>query len=370
MHNIHGRRINNDILKRAGSGYVGLHGADVMKARDPWFVGVTLQAAPDGSVYSSDWSETGECHHTKNTRRETGRIFKISYGTPAKPTIANVAELSDEKLVELQLHKNDDWWVRHARRVLQERAAAGKDLNAAKKQLRVLYAEQTEVTRKLRALWTLHTLGDADEAFLDAALDDPSEYLRGWAVRLLMEMDTRAAATEAKLVKLASDDPSPLVRLELASGLQRYPNGQQVAIATALLGHAEDATDQNLPLMLWYTIEPLVNSDLPAFLNLAKASQIPLVRRHIARRVAERHESRAALGLARELAPRSCRSQGTARSFARTKHGARRQAPRRDARGLAGVVCDARRQQIVGGTRLGARTRAAVRRSDGAGVAA
>ncbi len=286
MHNIHGRRINNDILKRAGSGYVGLHGADVMKARDPWFVGVTLQAAPDGSVYSSDWSETGECHHTRNTNRETGRIFKISYGTPEKPTIANVAELSDEKLVELQLHKND-WWVRHARRVLQERAAAGKDLSKAKQQLRAMYAEQTDVTRKLRAFWALHSLGDADEAFLAAALDDKSEYLRGWAVRLLMEQDSRLPANEAKCVKLAGDDPSPLVRLELASGLQRYPNGQQVPIATALLAHGEDAADQNLPLMLWYTIEPLVNSDLPRFLELARASQIPLVRRHIARRVAE-----------------------------------------------------------------------------------
>jgi putative membrane-bound dehydrogenase-like protein len=286
MHNIHGRRINNDILKRAGSGYVGLHGADVMKSRDPWFVGVTLQAAPDGSVFSSDWSDTGECHHTRNTRRETGRIFKISYGTPAKPAIANLAEEADTKLVELHLHQND-WWVRHARRVLQERAAAGKNLADAKDLLRKMYAAQNDVTRKLRALWTLHTLDAADEAFLATALNEPNEYLRGWAVRLLMELPTRAAKVEAKLVALAQKDESALVRLELASGLQRYPNGQQVEIATALLAHAEDEADQNLPLMLWYTIEPLVNSDLPRFLQLAKSSQIPLVRRHIARRVAE-----------------------------------------------------------------------------------
>lgn len=286
MHNIHGRRINNDILKRAGSGYVGLHGADVMKSRDPWFVGVTLQAAPDGSVFSSDWSDTGECHHTKNTRRETGRIFKISYGTPAKPTIANLAQESDEKLVELQLHQND-WWVRHARRLLQERAAAGKDLSAAKQQLRAMYKAEGEAPRKLRALWAMHAIGDADEAFLAAALEDKSEYIRGWAVRLLMELPTRAAPVEAKLVSIAEKDESPLVRLELASGLQRYPNGQQVPIAAALLAHGEDAADQNLPLMLWYTVEPLVNSDLPRFVGLAKSCQIPLVRRHIARRVAE-----------------------------------------------------------------------------------
>ena len=33
--------------------------------------------------------------------------------------------MSDEELVRLQLHKND-WWVRQSRRLLQERAYAGK----------------------------------------------------------------------------------------------------------------------------------------------------------------------------------------------------------------------------------------------------
>ena len=38
------------------------------------------------------------------------------------------ATLDDASLVKLQLHKND-WHVRHARRLLQERAAAGRDLS-------------------------------------------------------------------------------------------------------------------------------------------------------------------------------------------------------------------------------------------------
>jgi len=282
MHNIHGRRINNDILKRAGSGYVGLHGADVMKARDPWFVGVTLQAAPDGSVYSSDWSDTGECHHTKNTRRETGRIFKISYGTPPKPRVANVAELSDEQLVELQLHKNE-WWVRHARRVLQERAAAGKDMSKVSDQLYDMFLKQRDVTRKLRALWVLHSIRGADGVYI-AALEDTNEYLRAWAVRLLFESQLLHLRS---MYQVAKEDKSPLVRLEIASALQRYDAEKRWAIAAALLAHGEDADDQNLPHMYWYAIEPLVNVDLPKFLDLAKSCQIPLVRRHIARRVAE-----------------------------------------------------------------------------------
>ena len=284
MHNIHGRRINNDILKRSGSGYVGLHGADVVKSRDPWFVGVTLQAAPDGSVFSSDWSETGECHHTRNTDRKTGRIFKISYGTPAKPTITNLAEATDEKLVELQLHKND-WWVRHSRRLLQERAAAGKDMTQVKKQLMDMYDKQTDVTRKLRAMWALNVLGEINGAFLVfGPMEDSNDYLRAWAIRLQIES---RMLDPSGMLKLAQEDKSPLVRLEIASALQRYPAEHRWPIAAALLAHTEDTADQNLPLMYWYAIEALVNTDLPRFLGLAKSCQIPLVRRHIARRVAE-----------------------------------------------------------------------------------
>ncbi len=42
MNNIHGRRINNDLLQRSGSGYVASHAPDLMRSQDPWFMGVTL----------------------------------------------------------------------------------------------------------------------------------------------------------------------------------------------------------------------------------------------------------------------------------------------------------------------------------------
>ena len=44
---------------------------DARNARDPWFMGVTLALGPSGEVYVSDWSDTGECHSTRNTRKQT-----------------------------------------------------------------------------------------------------------------------------------------------------------------------------------------------------------------------------------------------------------------------------------------------------------
>ncbi|MEO8140629.1 MAG: NAD-dependent epimerase/dehydratase family protein, partial [Gemmatimonadota bacterium] len=54
--------------------------------------------------------------------RTSGRIYKITYGHLAKPAVADVSKLTDAQLVEMQSQPNE-WFVRHARRVLQERAA-------------------------------------------------------------------------------------------------------------------------------------------------------------------------------------------------------------------------------------------------------
>jgi putative membrane-bound dehydrogenase-like protein len=282
MCNVHGRRINNDILQRRGSGYIASHGADFMLAGDPWFMGVTLRTGPDGSVFVSDWSDTGECH-TYKPHRETGRIFKISHGAPRRVKV-DLASLSDDKLVQLQLHAND-WYVRHARRLLQERAANrdwnGKPVHAA---LTEILATHSDNSRRLRALWALHVTGGLDAARLQALLDDPAEHVRSWAIQLLCENANVSRPAIAKFAALSASDPSPVVRLALASALQRVPAEARWGIARGLCSHAEDAVDANLPLMNWYGIEPLVPADPPRAFELAVAGEIPLIRQFVARR--------------------------------------------------------------------------------------
>lgn len=296
--NIHGKRINNDILTRAGSGYVASHGPDILRSRDPWHMGVTVQYGPDGGVYVSDWSDTGECHSVKNTQRETGRIFKVNYGTPTFAPV-NIAALSDSELVQLQLHRND-WYVRHARRVLQERAAQGKNMDQVHKDLLVQFRNQSHVPTRLRSLWALQVLG----AFAKGALADnflieqfaqESEYVRAWSIRFLCEASQPTTRVISRLNELALNDPSPFVRLQLASSLQRFPPANRWTIAASLLQHGEDSEDMNLPLMNWYAIEPLIDLDLQRFLGLAKVCQIPLVRNHIARRAASHDRAAEAL---------------------------------------------------------------------------
>ena len=299
MNNIHGRRINHDILRRSGSGYAAAHGRDVMRARDPWYMGVTLQYGPDGAVYASDWSDTGECHSVRNTRRQTGRIYRITYGSPA-PADVDLQELSNADLVGLQLHQND-WYVRHARRLLQERAAAGQAMDEVHRQLLAMYRQQTEVPRQLRALWALFVTDGLNEQFLLQQCQHSSEYIRSWAIRLLCQQPTLSRPTLDELARLAAGDDTPYVRLQLASSLQRIPPDDRWIIAAALMQHQEDADDANLPLMYWYGVEPLVHDDLSRFVGLLDVCRIPLLRQFVARRAVEAQEAAALALLVNEL---------------------------------------------------------------------
>jgi putative membrane-bound dehydrogenase-like protein len=284
--NVHGRRINHDLLRRKGSGYTASHGKDFMIAGDPWFMGVTLRTGADGSVYVSDWSDTGECH-TYRPDTKSGRIYKISYGRPPK-TQVDLTTLSDDELVKLQLHRND-WYVRRARRLLQERAGKqtwkGQPVHAALHKM--LASSRLDVPQRLRALWALWVTGGLDAARLLALLDDSSEHVRAWSIQLLCEDACPADEVLDKFRAMAKRDPSPVVRLYLASALQRLPLRARWGIAEGLLNHPEDPGDANLPLMDWYGIEPLAPADPGKALQLAVSARIPLVRQFIGRRVVE-----------------------------------------------------------------------------------
>ncbi len=281
--NIHGTRVNHDRLARRGSGYTGTHADDFLFANDSWFRGLELKYGPDGAVYIIDWYDTGECHD-REAHRTSGRIYKVAYGKPAAVKV-DLQAASDLQLAEYQRHANE-WYVRHARRVIQERAAAGKELAAdARGSLEKLLTSENEIER-LRALWALDAAGLATGEMIRGLLGDPSEHVRWWAIRLLSQQEPNAEL-RAEFVKLAAEEDSALVRLGLASAVQELPLAERWPLVEALAAREVDAEDANLPLMLWYGIEPAVPQDRTRALALAAKGKIPALRRLIARRLAE-----------------------------------------------------------------------------------
>src|SRR5690606_17465465 len=150
--------------------------------------------------------------------------------------------------------------------------------------LRKLYTTHRNPDWRLRALWTLHVTGGLTAADLEQALESKDEYIRAWSIQLLCEDFAPSSIALRRFVAMAYEDRSPVVRLYLASALPRVPADAAWQITEGLLTHGEDATDHNLPRMIWFGLEPLVGKDPGRGLALVAGSRIPLIAEYTARR--------------------------------------------------------------------------------------
>jgi putative membrane-bound dehydrogenase-like protein len=279
MGNIHGRRVNMDIPKPNGSGYVAGHGRDFLMANDAWARFINLKYGPDGNVYLIDWYDKQACHRPEPEiwDRTNGRIYKISYRGTKPVTGIDLQKCGDAELVKYQLHENA-WYARHARRILQERMVSHetKSSAAVRDALAEIALKNPDPTRRLRALWVLHAAGLADQSVLVAALPDQNEQVRAWVTRIIHDTGGIAGSHAHVLTHAATAEKSPVVRRYLASAAQQLPLEERKALLAGLLTH-DDAADPNLTLLYWYAAEPLAEADPASALKLAAESKVPLL---------------------------------------------------------------------------------------------
>ncbi|MCA9052307.1 MAG: c-type cytochrome, partial [Planctomycetaceae bacterium] len=319
--NLHGRRLNRDVLEREGCGYVAHHAPDFLNSSDPYFRVIEMDHARDGGIYIADWSDIGECHENDGVHRSSGRIYKLTWDGLAKwqhegrdaPGVAadqgkenwqtvpeatharDLAQLPATQLVALQRHPSE-WYARTARRVLQERALANVDLSEAATALEWMIDADESRVMTLRALWGLDVIGQLSfERLKSLAYFNPDEYVRATAVKLLVahpQCGQRADEIAFMLGSFAHGDKSGLVRLAIASALQRMEPQGRLSIARELAKHAEDASDHQQPLMIWYGIESTVPANPQAALTIAAETPMLQLARFIARRLTHDLQSR------------------------------------------------------------------------------
>jgi len=207
-------------------------------------------------------------------------MYKIVTDT-VKPVKVDLAKLTDAELVAHHLNAND-WYVRHARRLLQERGANAATTAALEK---VIF-ENADDTRQLRALWTLHAQGALTEATLLRTLEATSAAVRGWAITCATEAGKPSSALFERIVQLSQQDPSPVVRRRIASAAQRLPVADRWSWLEPLAEKAEDVADQNIPFLIWYALEPAVAADPARGLALAQKTPFAKLANFTARRLA------------------------------------------------------------------------------------
>lgn len=306
--NLHGRRVNTEVIERHGAGFVAKHAPDFAVSDDPWFRTLDLSYGPDGGVYIIDWSDTGECHERNGVHRTSGRIYKVTFGDPALRPAFDLHKSSDRNLVDLHRSSNQ-WFVRQSRLVLAERYANGRPPAETVQALKSMAVDSRSSQLGLQAVLTLFGLNVIDETFYEGALTaDPQN--RPWIVRLLTDrfpldgplgpiaqeektadyVSKEAGRMAAKLVEQSMTCSTGLERLTLASALQRLPVSQRPQLASTLVSRPEYRDDHDLPLLVWYGLIPVADVDPAALVPVAQVCRWPITRNFIARRLAEEIE--------------------------------------------------------------------------------
>jgi putative membrane-bound dehydrogenase-like protein len=297
MCNIHEHAVLTDVMEPSGSSFIGKHGDDFMPTNDLAWVGFSVEIGPEGGVYLLDWHDQDICGNAVKFPN-SGRVYRIMPKGAKVEARPNLGAMSDAELVQLQMHPND-WYVRQARTLLQYRASGDK-LNSSlvHSKLNEMFASAPNTPKKLRALWALQVTNGLSRDRLTELLTHGNEHVRAWAIQFLCDPSATNAfqpqqnaswKLETELLKrfavMANTDPSPIVRLYLASAVQRLPFSERWSILEGLVSHAEDVSDNNLPRMYWFALEPMVPQHRRQSLELAVAGKIPALQEFVARRL-------------------------------------------------------------------------------------
>lgn len=281
MNNINGAKLNVDILTPNGSGYKASHKKDFLSMNDSWSQWLNMKYDPSGSVYAIDWYDKNQCHSTNPDVHDKtmGRIFKITHETDAWVRV-DLNKSTDMELVNYQLNSNE-WYVRQSRTILQERGGNAQIYQA----LKDILAKNPDVTRKLRALWTLQVTGGLSEMDLENLLSHESPHVRSWAIQLATEKKRISASFLSKLESMAKTEPSAQVRLAMLSGVMRLSPDLRWNVVDALAQKSEDRLDHNIPLMVWYAAEPLAAIDPARSLVIAEKAKMPKLLLYMVQRI-------------------------------------------------------------------------------------
>ncbi len=281
--NIHGSRLNNDGLERTASSMKGVRRPDFLFANDPWFRGICVKQGPEGALYVSDWTDTGECHNYDVADTSNGRIYRVAYGTPKKFE-GDVSKRTKEELRESALSANE-WLSRKARRILQERTAAGERLEALYEGVPI---GQYDERKLLRHVWTQIAVGGLGHPHIQNGIGQIPA-VRGWLMRYGLDNPNLADVTRQTIASYAHADP--MYRRDQALVLSKYPTADALAHATKLFSHVEDNADDKLTQLYWLGIQPAVLAKPDEALKIVNSIAIRRVRTNIVRLVLTRPNS-------------------------------------------------------------------------------
>ena len=223
--------VRSYVVEDDGAGYKAKI-VNLLEAKEnQWFRPSDVAAAPDGSIFISDWYDPGVGGHQVGDLNR-GRIYRVA---PPETDYTNpTIDLSTpEGAVKALLNPNMD--VRY--QGYQALVRMGSDAEA---ELQKLWKADNP-RHRAQALWLLARVSDQPDTYTQEALKDKDANLRITALRLIRHMkgDVLAVARQLK------NDPSPQVRRDVAIAI-RGDKSQEAAGVWTDLAMQYDGNDR------WY----------------------------------------------------------------------------------------------------------------------
>jgi putative membrane-bound dehydrogenase-like protein len=258
-------------VQRDGAGYVANDAFNLVASSDEWMSPVFAEVGPDGAVWFSDWQNyiiqhnptpslerggyaaktgVGGAHENPLRDHQRGRVYRVVWNQAKPAALKSLKGATTAQLVAA-LGDSTQFWRLTAQRLLVE----GRRTDAAP-------ALQQAVTgsvpvKAIHALWTLHGLGQLDDATHRATLLHPDAAVRRNAVRALgrderavglffasaVVSDADALTKLAALVKLAEFPQTKQIQSVVASVVRNPANqgDEWLREATRLLGKIHGA---------------------------------------------------------------------------------------------------------------------------------
>jgi putative membrane-bound dehydrogenase-like protein len=237
-----------------GAGYVARDGFNLVASSDEWMSPVFAEVGPDGAVWFADWenfiiqhnptpsldrggyvAKTGPGGAHENPLRDhaRGRIYRVVWEKANKPAITSLAGANTADVVKALGSDTQFWRITAQRLLVEEKKADAADA------LKKLVMANDGSAAAIHALWTLHGLGQLDDAAHRAALAAKDPALRRNAIRALGD-DERSH----RLLFAAGSisDPEPHTRLAALVQLARFPTSKE--LQTLVLGLTREAQVQ------------------------------------------------------------------------------------------------------------------------------
>ncbi|MDB4676754.1 ThuA domain-containing protein [bacterium] len=228
-------------VQKAGAGYSAHIDPLITGSIDKWFRPADVCVAPDGSLFVSDWYDPGVGGHRQGDT-DRGRLFRVA---PPKS--------------KYSIPKYDFKTAAGAAQALQSpnqsaRYLAWKSLKemGSKAEPALLELFRSENPRhRARALWLLGRIDGRGTHYVETGLRDTDENIRCVSIRLAKQLGFQPSQS----CSVAVNDPSPMVRRELALAL-RFDKSPEMPGIWAKLASKHDGKDR------WYLEAIGIGSDL------------------------------------------------------------------------------------------------------------